>query len=319
LEKALYLWFKDMRQKGGPINGLVLKTKATHFGKILVSQDFEASSGFISRFIKRHGIKLQTKCGESESVCEETVNEWKAKVKQIIANYEPKNIFNIDETAVLWRLMQSKTYALPEESTKGYKKSKDRVTAALIVNTDGSERYLAIIGKSRSPRCFKGIKNFPIFKYYNNSTSWMTSNIFTEMIQILDKKFRLNNRKVIMILDNCSSHPNLKLTNIELLFLPPNTTAKLQPLDAGLIRSFKQRYRNQLLNYIIECLESENDCKKVLKKFNLLKAIHFMDSSIKSIPNSVFVNCFRSCGIDFGSDVETIASEEPMITSEEWN
>jgi hypothetical protein len=122
-----------------------------------------------------------------------------------------------------------------------------------------------------------------------------------------------------MILDNCSSHPNLKLTNIELLFLPPNTTAKLQPLDAGLIRSFKQRYRNQLLNYIIECLESENDCKKVLKKFNLLKAIHFMDSSIKSIPNSVFVNCFRSCGIDFGSDVETIASEEPMITSEEWN
>jgi hypothetical protein len=130
-------------------------------------------------------------------------------VKQIIANYEPKNIFNIDETAVLWRLMQSKTYAIPEESTKGYNKSKDRVMAALIVNTDGSERYFAVIGKSRSPRCFKGIKNFPIFKYYNNSTAWMMSNIFTEIIQILDKKFRLN-RKVIMILDNCSSHPNLK-------------------------------------------------------------------------------------------------------------
>jgi DDE superfamily endonuclease len=31
----------------------------------------------------------------------------------------------------------------------------------------------------------------------------------------------------------------LKLTNIKLIYLPPNTTAHLQPLDAGVINNFK--------------------------------------------------------------------------------
>ncbi|CAB5309490.1 unnamed protein product [Rhizophagus irregularis] len=36
--------------------------------------------------------------------------------------------------------------------------------------------------------------------------------------------------------------PDIKLTNIELVYLPPNTTAHLQPMDAGIIHSFKSRY-----------------------------------------------------------------------------
>ncbi len=55
-----------------------------------------------------------------------------------------------------------KTYSMPEESKKGFKKSKDRVTALLLVNADGSERLLVVVGKSREPRCFRGIKNLPI-------------------------------------------------------------------------------------------------------------------------------------------------------------
>jgi hypothetical protein len=197
--------------------------------------DFKWSNGFIGGFVKRHNIKFHTKSGESESVSKETVEQWKSSVKEIISSYEPKDIINLDETGIFWRLMQSKTYAISGESTKGHKKCKDRVTAVLIVNADGSERHLVVIGKSKSPRCFKGIKNLPIFSYYYNSTAWMTSDLFKVLMKKLDNNYRKQNRNVLLILYNCPSHPNLNLTNIKLLFLPPNSTSRTQPLDAGIV------------------------------------------------------------------------------------
>ncbi len=45
--------------------------------------------------------------------------------------------------------------------------------------------------------------------------------------------------------------PDIKLTNIEIVYLPPNTTAHLQPMDAGIIHSFKARYKREFCNHII--------------------------------------------------------------------
>jgi hypothetical protein len=297
LDKALYLWFEATRRQGADITGHILRAQALYFAEQLNLNNFKGSNGFIDGFVKRHNIKFNTKSGESESVSEETIEQWKSSVKEIISSYEAKDIIYLDETGIFWRLMQSKTYAMSGESTKGHKKCKDRVTAVLIVNADGSERHLVVIGKSKSPRCFKGIKNLPIFSYYYNSTAWMTSDLFKVLMTKLDNNYRKQNRNVLLILDNCPSHPNLNLTNIKLLFLPPNSTSRTQPLDAGIIRSFKQRYRNKFLQYIIERLKPDLNCENVIKNVNLLNAIHFMSFSLKDIPISVFQNCFKCCGI----------------------
>ena len=50
--------------------------------------------------------------------------------------------------------------------------------------------------------------------------------------------------------------PDIKLTNIEIVYLPPNTTAHLQPMDAGIIRSFKARYKGEFCNHIIHQFDS---------------------------------------------------------------
>jgi hypothetical protein len=122
--------------------------------------NFGAIKGYISRFVKRYHIKYETKRGESESVSKILVNEWKTNLIEKYSNYEPKNVWNIYETGLFWRLIQNKTYSTPEESKKGFKKSKDRVTVLFLVNADGSERLLVVIGKSREPRCFRGIKTY---------------------------------------------------------------------------------------------------------------------------------------------------------------
>uniref|UniRef100_U9SNZ5 DDE-1 domain-containing protein n=1 Tax=Rhizophagus irregularis (strain DAOM 181602 / DAOM 197198 / MUCL 43194) TaxID=747089 RepID=U9SNZ5_RHIID len=41
------------------------------------------------------------------------------------------------------------------------------------------------------------------------------------------------------------------LTNIKLIYLPPNTTAHLQPMDAGIIHSFKAKYKKEFCKHII--------------------------------------------------------------------
>jgi hypothetical protein len=54
--------------------------------------------------------------------------------------------------------------------------------------------------------------------------------------------------------------PNL--TNIELVYLPPNTTAHLQPMDAGIINSFKSKYKQEFCKHLIRQFDSGINYRK---------------------------------------------------------
>ncbi len=56
--------------------------------------------------------------------------------------------------------------------------------------------------------------------------------------------------------------PNIKLTNIKLVYLPPNTTAHLQPMDAGIIHSFKSKYKQEFCKHLIQQFDNGIDRKK---------------------------------------------------------
>ncbi|XP_065651195.1 tigger transposable element-derived protein 4-like [Hydra vulgaris] len=101
-----------------------------------------------------------------------------------------------------------------------------------------------VIGKSKSPRCFKGVKNVPC-RYRAQLKSWMLAELFEERVKEIDLKFSFQKRKIALIVDNCSPHPNVqKLEWVELIFLPPNTTSITQPMDQSVIRSLKAKYRS---------------------------------------------------------------------------
>jgi hypothetical protein len=56
--------------------------------------------------------------------------------------------------------------------------------------------------------------------------------------------------------------PDIKLTNIELVYLPPNTTAHLQPMDAGIIHSFKAKYKREFCRHLIKQFDRGIDREK---------------------------------------------------------
>ena len=81
----------------------------------------------------------------------------------------------------------------------------------------------------------------------------MTGLIMEEYLRWLDNKMRVEGRKVLMLLDNFSGHElgvqlvsRLEgLNNVRIEWLPANTTSYWQPLDQGIIASFKLQYCTQ--------------------------------------------------------------------------
>jgi len=85
----------------------------------------------------------------------------------------------------------------------------------------------------------------------------MRSDIFGKWLKYINIIFRTQNRKILLFIDNASSHfnpdkdnnqeikesGNLNLSHVRVYFLLPNTTAHLQPIDAGIIKSFKAIYK----------------------------------------------------------------------------
>ena len=51
-------------------------------------------------------------------------------------------------------------------------------------------------------------------------------------------------------MDNFRGHVVSEPSNIKILFLQPNITSILQPLDLGIIKSLKDRYKSYLSSFI---------------------------------------------------------------------
>ncbi|GBL99028.1 hypothetical protein AVEN_160977-1 [Araneus ventricosus] len=65
---------------------------------------------------------------------------------------------------------------------------------------------------------------------------------------------KLNLKKEILLVDNAPAHldvETLKAESITCIFIPPNTTSIMQPMDQDVIESMKRRYRKQLLNKLL--------------------------------------------------------------------
>ena len=79
--------------------------------------EFKASEGWLNKLKNRNGIVFREISGESGEVSEAIVDDWKSKLLEIISGYEPKNIYNFDETALFHKLLPKKSYMIRGKKT----------------------------------------------------------------------------------------------------------------------------------------------------------------------------------------------------------
>ena len=154
----------------------------------------------------------------------------------ILARYELKDIFNADEFGLFYEALPSKSLHFRGKRCSGGKHSKVRLTGMAASNALGEKIPMFVIGKSANPICFKHVCNIPC-RYRSQKKAWMDGTLFEEWLRELDRKFEMQGRKIVMIVDDCPAHPEVSgLKAIHLQFLPPNTTSCTQPMDQGVIR-----------------------------------------------------------------------------------
>ncbi|XP_034944919.1 tigger transposable element-derived protein 4-like [Chelonus insularis] len=100
VEECLLTWFKQCRDKNISVSGPLLREKAEEFSKSLGHSSFHASNGWLVNFKKRHELVFRKVCGESASVNNEICDEWIIELQSLLKDYEPKDVFNADETGL---------------------------------------------------------------------------------------------------------------------------------------------------------------------------------------------------------------------------
>ena len=142
-----------------------------------------------------------------------------------------------------------------------------------------------------------------VVSYYYNKKAWMCSEVsvvlsfrlfyfsthcdllqvFTDWSKKENEQFMSQQCNCLMLLDNASSNrvedtlltkvgslDAFRLNNFLLLFLPPNCTSVVLPLDQGIIAAFKARYKGKLACYMVQYdIDSSQNLQALSLKTNL--------------------------------------------------
>ncbi|GFW70400.1 tigger transposable element-derived protein 1 [Trichonephila clavipes] len=220
------------------ISGTKLSTKfASYTRDVLLERTERAIAIWIEKQVQRipvSGYLIQEKAlnetitGESATADEGAAKLFPEELAKTIedGDYSADQVFNADEAGLYWKKLPNRTYIAKDEKTaSGHKASKDRVTLLLCSNASG-DRMLKpfLINKSLRPRALKGkdLKQLSVH-WMANPKAWMTTAIFTEWfnncfvpeVEAYMKEKSLD-FKVLLIVDNAASHPELEHPNVQL-------------------------------------------------------------------------------------------------------
>ncbi|CAG9806890.1 unnamed protein product [Chironomus riparius] len=312
LESMLFIWIEDCNQKGLPLSMENISIKSKDIYKSLKEkldpQDkhcFNSSRGWFDKFKKRYQLHNLVLNGEAASADKTQADSFvETFLSKIDGNYSLDQIFNVDETGLFWKRMPSRTYiAQQSKSAAGHKVSKERLTLLLGANASGEFKLKPLlIYTSENPRAFKNVDKSKLGVYWrSNKKAWMTSVIFTNWVKTCLVKELKNYSlkkgmpfKFLILIDNAPGHANIEILNqisdgIKFMFLPPNTTSLIQPMDQGCISTFKSYYLKKSYQSILDSDCDEATVKDLWKKFNIAHAVKYITSAWTDVSE----NCVR--------------------------
>ena len=308
INEILYRWYKKCDASGIFPSGAMLQEEAMLIKEALGDEElsgFTATNGWLEKFRISHKLKDKVIVGEAGDVPEETVDSWIERIRELTKGYELRDVWNMDETGCFFQALPARGLVEKGKRAKGGKKSKQRFTLAFFVSADGGKVCdPVVIWKSKKPRCFNRLPGRSTrglgIQYYSNHKSWMETSIMEAVLERQNSKLAKENRKVLLFIDNATCHPATlegKYSNINIKFLPKNTTSRLQMLDAGIIQSFKVKYRKKLVKHVVSRIDEDKSASDIIKEVDVLVALRWVVQAWSEVSDETIRKCFKRCGI----------------------
>lgn len=161
------------------------------------------------------------------------------------------------------------------------------------------------------------MNSLPVF-YRHQKKAWMDRVLFQEWFekQFVPnvKAFNKENElppSALLLIDNAPSHPEemqLVCGDIKAIFLPPNVTSILQPMDQGVLQALKQNYRKMLLRSLLEENEEMTILQK-LKKITIKDVIYWVAEAWDKTQKGALQKSWKNLWPDL-EFVETVFPQE---------
>ena len=120
----------------------------------------------------------------------------------------------------------------------------------------------------------------------------MTTDLFQTWICQWNKQLQCKDHKIILFVDNFSGHvPPTDLSNIRIEYFQPNLTSHIQPLDQGIIRTFKVYYCKALVEHTVKLYDNGTTPSDVYK-LNQLEAMHMAQHTWHEVDTTTVSNCW---------------------------
>lgn len=158
--------------------------------------------------------------------------------------------------------LQLPSWTISNGPLSGFKKGKTCTTFLACCSNDGSERIpLVIIGQAWKPRPFKGKSSAELrFECHAYKKAWITKALFFSwLVRLVRYVQRTERRKILLLVDNCSVRGKKEelssLTNVGIMYLLPDATSKIQPLEAVIFVWVKAQYKRRMLFRVFENMD----------------------------------------------------------------
>ncbi|XP_064118793.1 tigger transposable element-derived protein 1-like [Macrobrachium nipponense] len=226
--------------------------------------------------------------------------------------------------------MPNRTYLSKEEkSAPGHKAGKERLTLLFGANASGDLKLKPLlVYLAENPRAFKGIfkSQLPVI-WKSNKKAWVTLMVFEDwfndhFVPAVERYLTSKGLpfKALLVLDNAPGHPsNLSdmHPNVKVVYLPPNTTSLIQPMDQGVIANFKAYYLRRTIRFALRAIEANKELtlKQFWKGYNIADAVKNIASAWDEVKTTTLNGAWRKLcpqfvhsfeGFDQAEDVETV-------------
>ncbi|KAK3890069.1 hypothetical protein Pcinc_005984 [Petrolisthes cinctipes] len=286
MERYLNAWVSKKKREGVPVNKKQIMEMAKEFYLTICDKEkvqpsrFQASTGWLYRFIDRKEIRNVNLTGEAASADSVAAGNFPQILKDTIeeGGYDPECIYNMDECGLQYKKMPTSTFiSRASKKARGRKADKSRFTILFCYNLTGTHKMKPLVVHTAAhPRCYNNLTNMlqaPVY-WMKTLNGWMNSATTQEWLTTMfvpDARWHCRKNglpfKVLLTMDNCPAHPE-HLSDlhpkVKVLFYPPNTTSLLQPLDQEVIANVKTFYQTRVYALMRQQTETGEEIQAVL-------------------------------------------------------